>query len=102
MIFLECFIKIHKRPPDTVVIGVCDKEVLGQTLRSGEYCYKVSEAFFKDQLVSLEKAVEILTKSTNFNAVGPKIITALLEKKLIHPEGILTIENVPIALRFVF
>ena len=76
--------------------------MIGRTLRNGEFCFQVSEAFFKDKLVSVEKAVEALKKCNNFNAVGPKIINALIEKKVIHPEGVLTIEEIPIALKFVF
>ncbi len=68
----------------------------------GNFAFKFLRPFFKDKLVSVEKAVEVLKKCNNFNAVGPKIINALIEKKVIHPEGVLTIEEIPIALKFVF
>jgi uncharacterized protein len=100
MIFVDCFIKVHSNSENTV-IGVCDKEVLGRTLRSGIYCYQVSEAFFKGKLIPIEEAIEVLKKSHNFNAVGKNIIAELLKNKIIHPEGTLEIEGVPIALRFV-
>jgi hypothetical protein len=47
----------------------------------------------------IEKAIELLKNCPNFNAVGENVINAMIEKKMIHPEGILRIENVPIAIR---
>lgn len=97
---MDCFLKIHKNPPH-IVIGVCDKELIGKKIRNDQYYYQITEAFFKDQLVTIDKAIEILQNCPNFNAVGDKIINALIENKMIHPEAILRIENIPIALRFI-
>jgi uncharacterized protein len=97
---MDCFLKIHKHPEQTI-IGVCDKELIGKKIRNDQYCYQITEAFFKDQLVSVEKAIELLKNCPNFNAVGDKIIQALIEHKLIHPEAVLRIDNIPIAIRFI-
>lgn len=97
---MECYLKIHSRSPN-YVIGVCDKEILGKKLKNEQNCFNVSEVFFKDQLVSIEKALEILKNCHNFNAVGENIVNALISHKLIHPEGILKIEGIPIAIRLI-
>lgn len=97
---MECYLKIHSRSSN-YVIGVCDKEILGRKLKENQYCYNVSEVFFKDQLVSIEKALEILKTSHNFNAVGENIINALLSQNIVHPEGIIKIEGIPIAIRLI-
>lgn len=101
MIILSVFLKIHQRSPENV-IGVCDENCLGQTLKEGKFCYHVSEGFFQDKLIPIEDAVKILRISNNFNAVGSKIIQALIEAKIIHPEAVLTINGTPVALKILF
>jgi uncharacterized protein len=97
---LDCYIKIHSRAENSVV-GVCDRDLIGKILREEKYCFRISESFFQGQIIPIQKAVEILRKCSNFNAVGENIISALLKEGIIHPEGILKIQNVPIALRFI-
>jgi hypothetical protein len=98
---LSVFLKIHPRSPESV-IGVCDEECLGQILKQGKFCYNVSEGFFHDKLVSIEDAVKVLRFSKNFNAVGTKIIKALIDEKIIHPDAVLMINGTPVALKIVF
>ena len=83
------------------VVAVCDKECLGKQLRKGKFQFSVSDQFFNGKLVSLERAINILRQSNNFNAVGEKIISELIKLKIIHPEGILEIDNIPIAIKIV-
>jgi hypothetical protein len=97
---LDCYLKIHSKPPN-VVIGVCDEDLIGKILKNDQYCFQITETFYKDQLISVEKACEILKKSPNFNAVGQNIINGLIENKIIHPDGIIKINETPIALRFI-
>ena len=98
---MKCFLKIHSQSTNQI-IGVCDEDCINLHLKQGEYNYHVSEAFFRDSLVSIEDAIKILEKSSNFNAVGKNIIKALLETKIIPSEGILEIDGVPIAIKFLF
>ena len=94
---MHVFLKIHNHL-NQIVIGVSDKECIGKTYRQGKFCFSVSEAFFKGELIPIEQAVAILKDSKNFNAVGKNIIQKLLKSKLIHPEAIFEIENTPIAI----
>ncbi|MCF2139010.1 MAG: DUF424 family protein [Candidatus Lokiarchaeota archaeon] len=98
---IMCYIKIHHQSKDSVV-AACDKDCLGQKLKEGKFQYHVSEGFFKGELLPISKVVALLQKSTNFNVVGENIITKLVELKIIHPEGVLEIEGIPIALKMIF
>jgi len=98
---LSVFLKLHKRGQQTVV-GVCDKVCLNEIYKSGSYRFHVSEAFFKGELVSIDEAFDVLSQSDNFNAVGPNIVGKLIAEKIIHPDGIITIDGIPIAIRMLF
>ena len=98
---MKCYFKIHSQSTNHI-IGVCDEDCINLHLKQGKYNYHVSDAFFRDKLVSIEDAIKILKNSSNFNAVGKNIIEALIKTKIIASEGILEIEGVPIAIKFVF
>ncbi len=98
---MKCYLKIHSQSTNHI-IGVCDEDCINLHLKQGKYNYHVSDAFFRDKLVSIEDAIKILKNSSNFNAVGKNIIEALIKSKIIASEGILEIEGVPIAIKFVF
>lgn len=73
------------------LVGVCDKELLGKTLGY----FKVSEHFFKGELVDLEKAIAVLKKATIGNIVGKNITAAALKEKLITNAGIKKEKDIP-------
>ncbi len=98
---MKCYVKIHSRF-DNIVVGVCDEDCLGKVLKQDKFRFNVSETFFKDHLIPLEEAIRIAKKSGNFNAVGSGIIAALIKEQIIHAEGIIEVDNVPIAINFLF
>ena len=98
---MKFYLKIHTQSTNHI-IGVCDEDCINLHLKQGKYKYHVSDAFFRDKLVSIEEAIKILKNSSNFNAVGKNVIEALIKNKIIASEGILEIEGVPIAIKFVF
>jgi uncharacterized protein len=95
---MKCYLKVHSRGSE-VVIGACDEDCIGKKLKEGRLCFNVSEIFFKDTLVSIEDALKILKKTPNFNAVGKNIINALIQSNIIHPEAIVEIEKIPVAIK---
>ena len=98
---MECYIKVHKQGTQTVV-GVCDIECVGKTLKKGKFCFDVSSQFFQDQIVKIEDAIKVLKLSDNCNIVGAKIIQAAIEHDIIHQDGVMEIDGIPIALKFAF
>jgi len=98
---MKCYLKIHSQSTNQI-IGVCDEDCINLHLKQEKYNYHVSDAFFRDKLVPIEDAIKILKNSSNFNAVGKNIIEALIKTKIIASEGILEIEGIPIAIKFVF
>ena len=63
------YIKIHRQPLGTVV-AVCDDYLLGKNLNNGKMNYKISEQFFKGEIMDIEPVLNILKQSNNFNIIG--------------------------------
>ena len=97
---MKFYVKIHSRGNNSC-IGVCDEDCLGKELRNGNMKYSVSRQFFEGELVSKEKALQVLRNCRNFNIVGKYICEAAVEQKYIHKDGIREIQGIPIAMKFV-
>ena len=74
-----------------ILVGICDEELLGKEIGQ----LKLSEEFFKGELIEIEDALIALEDATIANLVGENIVNAALEKKIIDESGIKKIENVP-------
>ena len=94
---MKYYIKIHNKGGQACV-GCCDEDCLGITLKSDKFQFKISEAFFKGELVELEDIIKKLQNSTNFQIVGNSIIESLVKEGMIDKEGILVVDNIPLAL----
>ncbi|SRR6056297_1276779 len=97
---MKFYLKIHTRSNQSC-IGVCDEDILGKNLKDEELKFNISEHFFKGDLVSKDKAINVLRKANNYNIVGKNICEILIKEKILHRTGVKTIEGVPIALKFV-
>lgn len=98
---MKCYIKVHSRPGQ-VVIGACDEDCLGKMLKNPPRQFHVSEAFFKDQLVEIDEALRVLKKCHNFNIAGKHLIEASVKSEIIHPDGVIEMGGVPIAIKLIF
>ena len=79
------------------VIGVCDAELLGKRFREGDITLVVNEEFFKGFKASAEEAIEHLRNAYTAILVGEKIVKEAIKAGLVHPDSVLTVENVPFA-----
>lgn len=91
---LNVYVKLRKWEK-TVLLAICDVDVLGKTLKEGKLVFQISEEFYKGSLADLEEAVDLIRQSDIVNMVGEKIVKAALDKGLVHPEAVLEIEGVP-------
>ncbi len=80
---------------NTVLLAICDAEILGKTLREGKIVFKVKEEFYKGAKVSIEEAVAMIENSTIVNMIGRNVVKRAVEKGYVHPEAVLNIEGIP-------
>ncbi|MBS3078681.1 DUF424 family protein [Candidatus Pacearchaeota archaeon] len=93
-------VKIHEAY--RIVVAVCDTELLGKYFSEGIKQIDIKEGFFKGEEKNFKETVELLIElnkeDATFNIIGQESVKAALEAKIISPEGIITIDNIPVAL----
>jgi len=93
-------IKVHDAY--RIVVAVCDKELFGKQFREGKKKIDLDGKFFEGEEKTKEEIIDILLnlrkEDATFNFVGEKACKTALELNLINKNGIIRIENVPIAL----
>ncbi len=93
-------IKIHQGYRKTVAL--CDSELIGKTFEQDQKQIEINPNFFKGEEISQEKAIILLKnlekEDATFNIVGEKAVQTALKSKIIKQEGIITIDNIPVAL----
>ena len=84
------------------ILALCDTELVGQIFTEGIKQIKITENFFKGDEKTKQQALEILQdmnkEDATFYIVGQESIQTALEAKIISKEGIIKIEDVPVAL----
>ncbi|MCL2607328.1 MAG: DUF424 family protein [Methanomassiliicoccaceae archaeon] len=85
------FIKIHVRGTERI-LAACDEELLGKTFREKEMCLKVSETFYRGELISEDVLCERMKSVTIMNLVGERCVAAA--QKAGYISAVVTIDGV--------
>jgi len=80
---------------NTVLLAICDTDILGKTLCEGKIVFHVKEEFYKGSKVTIEEAIGMIQNSTIVNMVGRKVVKKAIEEGYVHPDAVLNIEGVP-------
>ena len=94
---MKYYVKIHKGS-DGICVSICDENILGLEFVDGNLSFKVSEGFYKGDLVGVDEVFELFRKYVNFNLVGNEIINLCLKEKLISEFGVKQVGKVKHAL----
>ena len=93
-------IKIHESYRK--IVAVADTDLIGKIFSEGMRQIEVKPNFFKGDEKNKEELIELLKdmekEDATFNIVGKESIEAALEARVISKDGIITIDNIPIAL----
>ena len=84
------------------IVALTDSNIIGQTFTQDNRQIEVKPNFFEGEEKNKEEAIEILKdmnkEDATFYIVGKKSIETALEANIISKEGIITIDNIPVAL----
>jgi len=93
-------IKIHEGYRKTVALS--DSDLIRKTFEEDKKQIEINPHFFEGEEKSKGEIIPILKdmqkEDATFNIVGKKSIEAALEAGIIEKEGIITIDNIPVAL----
>jgi len=74
--------------------AICDSEILGSVLEEGNLGIKVSESFYKGELIDADKAGKVLQSRIDLNLVGNNIVNLALKLNVIDSSSVLKIGGV--------
>ena len=93
-------VKIHSSVRN--VLAICDKELIGKTFTEGQRQIVINPHFFGGEEKSEKEIHELIqmgaAEDYTFNIVGKKSVSLALRCNLIKPEGVIKIQDIPIAL----
>jgi len=78
----------------TIVLGVCDKELLGKEFEEGELCFTVSKRFFGESEVTTEELIELFEEADSINLFGNKCVSIAKEQGLINENKVISISGI--------
>lgn len=94
------YIKIHESY--RIIVALADSELIGKIFEEDIRRIEVRASFFAGEKKSKKEIIEILKEmdkeDATFNIVGNKSISTAIEAGIINEEGVMKIDNVPIAL----
>jgi len=84
------------------IVALSDTSLLGKAFEEGIKRIEVKPSFFQGEEKDKEEIIEILKnmqkEDATFNIVGKESVECALKAGIIKKEGIITIDNIPIAL----
>ncbi|MFZ2071975.1 MAG: DUF424 family protein [Halobacteriota archaeon] len=90
----EIYVKKH-RSGLTLLVAVCDVELVGKSFAEGELNLKITESFYKGEAVTEEEVVASLEQATIANLVGERAIRCALANSFIEEANIISVAGVP-------
>ena len=93
-IIVQVYIRVNETH-EHYVVAMCDKPLLGKTLKHGRIQFKVSKEFYGGDLMDLKTCMKHLKKATIANMVGEKTVNAAMKAGLVNEQAVLYIEGHP-------
>ncbi len=80
-----------------LVVAICDYELLGEKLvdEKRNITVYIDPNFYKGELMTIDKALQILREATIANLFGKNIVEAAINEGLILRETVIEISGVP-------
>ncbi len=91
---VQVYIRVNETH-EHYVVAMCDKPLLGKTLKHGRIQFKVSKEFYGGDLMDLKTCMKHLKKATIANMVGEKTVNAAMKAGLVNEQAVLYIEGHP-------
>ena len=76
-------------------MAACDRQLLGKTFRQGRLQLEVMPSFYQGVLSTIEEILQALESASIGNLVGESVVAAAVERGLVDPDSIITIDGVP-------
>ncbi len=88
----EFYYKIYRKGNE-IILAVCDKEILGKKVESGEIILYAKPEFYKGKEID-EKVLEFFEKATIINLMGKRIVKLAVENGWVEEKSVMEIKGV--------
>ena len=85
---------------DTLMLNICDADLLGRILNNGDFTLKISEGYYAQKIIEEEEAKELLRGSNSINMVGKEIIALSVTMGIGSQGGVKEIDGIPFLIVF--
>ena len=85
---------------DTLMLNICDADLLGRTLNRGNFTLKISEKYYAQKVVEKEEAKDLLRRANNINMVGKEIISLSVNMGIGSQDGVKEVDGIPFLIIF--
>ncbi len=92
------YVKVHptgQRYGHRFVIAVCDKNLIGKTLKQGKLQVHISDRFYKGDLRSDEEVIALLKDAANVNLIGKHAVDLAAKAGIIDKKNVIKIRGIP-------
>jgi hypothetical protein len=86
----------------TILVNMCDEELVGRTLTEGALRVHLSKEFYSGEVVDKGEALRLIHTCSIINLAGARSVSLAVENKVGAPEAIRQIEEVPFLMIYKF
>lgn len=85
----------ERETPKGLLVSVCDRELLGETVENGEVSLTVTEEFYGGKQVDETDAADSLARATVANLVGERAVSLAVDRGHVAEANVLDIDGTP-------
>ena len=67
---------------NTILLNICDEELLGKTVKGGNVDMEISRDYFGGEKVNEDEAIKLVRRSSIINLAGSRIVEKVVNQKL--------------------
>lgn len=86
----------------SVLLSICDLELVGTTLKDGELSINLSKEYFQEQVIEEQQAPELLKACSIANLVGTRIVAQAINLRLANEFSVKRVSGIPFLMIYKF
>ena len=86
----------------TILVNMCDEELVGRTVTEGELTVHLSREFYSGEVVDTGEALRLIRTCSIVNLAGSRSVSLAVDNNMGAPEAIREIEEVPFLMIYKF
>ena len=86
----------------TILVNICDEELVGRTVTEGKLSVHLSKEFYSGEVVNRGDALRLIRTCSIVNLAGSRSVSLAVDNRVGSPEAIREIEEVPFLMIYKF